>query len=257
VLLHDLRVDRTTDGWGQIANFSTKEFRELTTLGSSPQKMGAKMIVYDDGTTLGTIGGGNLEYQIIAEARKCLETGAPRISAFNLGPELAMCCGGKVEVLIEPMMVEDKFYIFGAGHIGKELAPLALKLGMDVTVIDEREEFARIERFPKGCHLIADRHEVALRQISLDAHSFVTICTHRHDYDSDILAQVLPKETAYVGMIGSRSKLAKAKLRLRTQGVSETLFHKIHTPMGLDIGAVSPFEIALSIAAEITAIRRK
>lgn len=223
--------------------------------GSAPRSAGARMLVWKDGRQLGTIGGGNLEYRAVALAKEALQDGRPRRMQVHLSRDLGMCCGGAMELYVEPQKPREKLILYGAGHVGKPVAALANTLGFEVTVVDEREEWNTPERFPDGHRVVGDARAHA-RQLVVDDRTFLLLITHEHALDQDLLEILLPHSWAYLGLIGSRAKVARFFLRLRAAGVEEQAFSRIHAPVGLDIGAITPEEIAVSIAAELVRVRR-
>lgn len=224
--------------------------------GSTPRSAGARMLVRNDGTTVGTIGGGAVEYRVVAEALESIESGRPRRFEAHLTRDLGMCCGGRMEVYIEPLAPRERVVIFGAGHVARALAPVLLSLEYEVVVVDERDEFATPERFP-GCDVRCTDPRAfaeALPGGPLE-HWFVT--THDHQLDQDLCEILLPRECAWIGLIASRAKVARFLVRYRAAGLDEALFRKLSSPVGLDIGAETASEIAVSIAAELVRVRRR
>ena len=222
--------------------------------GSAPRAAGARMIVWPDGRTYGTIGGGNFEHRVTAEAISALRRGQPHRYSVHLTRDLGMCCGGAMEVYIEPIGPEERLVIFGAGHVAEPTARVAALLGYRVTVVDEREEYATAERFPDAEVQCTDPRAYAAA-LATDPRTYLLLTTHEHRLDQDLLELLLPREYAWLGLIGSRAKLAKFFLRLRAAGVDEALFERVSGPVGLDIGAETPAEIAVSITAELVRVR--
>ena len=223
--------------------------------GSAPRSTGARMVVHEDGSITGTVGGGALEHRVRAEAARSLAEGTPRRVAVHLVRDLGMCCGGAMEVYVEPVQPQERLVIFGAGHIAHALAGQALALGFAVTVVDERDAWNTAERFP-GCARVdrdarghATRMEVAGRTLAL-------VTTHDHALDQDLVERLLPRGLAWVGLVGSRAKAARFFLRFKAAGMDDGLFAQLRVPAGLDLGAETPEEIALSIASELVAVRR-
>jgi xanthine dehydrogenase accessory factor len=227
--------------------------------GSAPRASGARMLVWppdDDGERiLGTVGGGNFELHVIREAHAALREGKPRRFAVHLTRDLGMCCGGAMDVYIEPMRPVERLVVFGAGHVGRPTAALARQLGFAVTVVDEREEWATAERFPEVEIVRADPRAYA-STLATDERTYLLVTTHDHRLDQDLLAALLDRPWAWLGLIGSRAKAAKFFIRLRAAGVDEAKLARVSTPVGLDIGAETPEEIAVSIAAELVRVRR-
>lgn len=223
--------------------------------GSAPRASGARMVVWPDGRIAGTVGGGRFEQVVIEAARQALTEGKPRRFAVNLTRDLGMCCGGAMEVFLEPIAPRDRLIVYGAGHVALPTVAIAEKLGFDVTVVDAREEFATAERFPGATVVEGDPRRHA-RELHPDARTYVLVVTHEHSLDQDLVEILLPKAGAWVGMIGSRAKVARFKVRLLAAGMSEAVFGRLRSPVGVDIGAETPEEIAVSIAAELVRVRR-
>ncbi len=213
------------------------------------------MLVYADGTTLGTIGGGALEHRVHAEALEAIAVGAPRRFAAHLVRDLGMCCGGRTEVFIEPLRTKAPMVVFGAGHVAHALMPLLRALDFDVTIVDDRDDLATEERFAGARVVHADAAEYA-ESLDADPHAFWLVVTHDHALDQRIVESLLPRSCAWLGMIGSKAKVARFLVRFRAAGLDPALFRKLCAPVGLDIGAETPAEIAVSIAAELVRVRR-
>lgn len=225
--------------------------------GSAPRKLGAKMLVLQNGKIKGTIGGGALEKKVIEQALEVLQNNKALIVKHNLVNELAMCCGGTVELFLEPIMNTKKLYIFGAGHIGKALAKFAQALNFSVYLIDERYEAFEEEVF-EGVELIKNNHKTAIEELSFDENTFVVILTHNHDYDREILALTALKPHQYIGMIGSERKVAIAKKNLEATNIlTPKQLDVIDMPIGIDIKAITPEEIAISILAKLIDVRNQ
>lgn len=304
--------------------------------GSAPRDIGAKMALFENGQTLGTIGGGKVEALALEEAKKVLETGEGRLLEYTLTAkevsEEGMLCGGEVSVLldlwgkdkeemldelvkalekgeelwlllglppslkgcllvtkteafgnlegietkaldlfsitrptllevggkqlyVEPVLQEPTLYLFGAGHVSQEIAPLAKKVGFKVVVVDDRAEFANKERFPTADEIIVQDFEEASRNLPLGPQSYVVIVTRGHAHDYTVLKNVLGFATRYIGMIGSKRKRDIIFDKLKGEGVSEGLLSRVRSPIGIDIGAETPEEIAISIVAELIAFK--
>jgi xanthine dehydrogenase accessory factor len=229
--------------------------------GSTPQRVGAKMLVYADGRTVGTIGGGCYEHDALGKAREALRTRKPVTAKYDLNDDFAeetgLVCGGQMEVFIEPLEAPPSLYVFGAGHVGYYLARAASEAGFEVHVIDDRAAFANRERFPFAASVVVDDIPTWLGQAALPPSAYAVIVTRGHRNDLDTLQHLAPLELRYLGLIGSRAKVARIYDQLLGEGLS-TLeqLSRVHAPIGLDIGAVTPQEIAVSIVAELIAIRR-
>lgn len=229
----------------------------VKTEGSTPRKAGSKMLVLEDGTIFGTIGGGSIEADVMKEAQEIIKIQEPRFTKHNLATDHEMACGGAVHVYIEPIINRKKLYIFGAGHIGSKLAVLANKLDFKVTLIDEREAIFNDFQNPE-IETINKKHEEAFKELSFDNDTFITILTHQHKYDSDIAIYCAKQNFAYLGMIGSERKIEKLKnLALSTNQLSEEEFNKITAPIGVPISCETPEEITISILAQLIDIRGK
>ncbi len=223
--------------------------------GSTPRASGARMLVYADGTIVGTIGGGNIEHQVIRAAIDAIRAGTPTRYEAHLTHDLGMCCGGQMAVFIDPIHGREPFVIFGAGHVARAAAPVLRDLGFAVTVVDERDEWAHPEAFP-GCTVsVTDPLAWARAQRGGDD-CYYLVTTHDHRLDQDLGEALLPLPCAWIGMIGARAKIAKFLVRWRAAGVDEALLGKLCGPVGLDIGAETPTEIAVAIAAEVIRVRR-
>jgi len=229
----------------------------IKTSGSTPRKVGAKMLVYVDGSIFGSVGGGAIEMQIIKDALESIGTGKSGVHKHDLVQDHGMCCGGTVEVFIEPIMKKKKLFIFGAGHVGKALARFACELNFKVTVIDERREM--LDSWgSNGISVLNDKHRVGIKKLNFDSDTFIAVVTHKHSFDREIIALCAKKPHAYLGMIGSERKIAMAKKVYAGAGSpSQNQIAEIDWPMGLDIKAETPEEIAISILAKMIDTRGK
>ncbi len=224
--------------------------------GSTPRVGGARMLVYADGRIVGTIGGGELERRAVLAARRTIDTGRPERLEVHLTRDLGMCCGGRMEVYLEPLQTRTRLVLFGAGHVAHATAPLLLALDFDVTVVDEREDLNTPERFPGCTRHLADALDFARAETGNPAVHWLVV-THDHKLDQDLVEILLPKPCAWLGMIGSKAKVARFLVRYRAAGIDERLFSKLSAPVGLDVGAETPAEIGVSIAAELVRVRRR
>jgi len=230
----------------------------VSATGSTPREEGAKMLVRADGSIVGTIGGGRIENQAIKEALEVIRKGKPKRLSYSLkeGGELGMICGGDTEIFIEPILSASTLYIFGGGHIGLPLAKMGKLLGFKIVVIDDRAEFADPQRFPEAELTIAEDYAKSFQKLKIDKLSYIVIVTHGHKGDETVLEGALATEAKYIGMIGSRTKNQTVFSHLLAKGVSQEQVDKVHAPIGLDIHAQTPEEIAVSILAEIIEVRR-
>jgi xanthine dehydrogenase accessory factor len=228
--------------------------------GSIPSFKTAKMLVRDDGSIVGTIGGGCVEAEVWQAAREVMESERPRTLTFDLNNDpkydTGLVCGGTLEVFVEPILPPAELYIFGAGHVGASLYKIAHILGFDVTIVDDRDAYANRERFPHAHRIIADDFEKALAQLAPSEPSYIVIVTRGHREDMRVLRWAVQTPAGYIGMIGSKRKTIKIFEELQKEGVPANLFERVHAPIGLDIGAITPEEIAVSITAELIAKRR-
>jgi xanthine dehydrogenase accessory factor len=289
----------------------------LRTAGSTPRHAAAKMVVGPHGVVAGTIGGGRIELEVTEAGRRVAAGGAPQRVERNLGHDLAMCCGGKMDVYVEPLdaarwkplaeaarrrarrrpcalvtaldgtgkdvldaddvlrarrprledgrfvepvLPTDRLILFGAGHVARAVAPLAAGVGFEVVVCDEDERFATAERFP-GARLVPsfDAREVARELEPFGADDHVLIVTRDHAVDQALLEALLPAaELTYLGLIGSRGKLGRFRRRLEAKAIGDdAAWARLHAPVGLDIGAETPEEIAVAIVAELVQVRHR
>ena len=225
--------------------------------GSSPQKQGAKMLVRDDGSILGTLGGGCLEADVVQAARMAMKDGSPLTLPFELTEkEGGLVCGGTVLVYIEPVMLEPHLVILGAGHVGKTLTKLARFTGFRVTVVDDREEFANRENIPDATDLLVNEFARAFEQVPVERSTYIVVATRGHNHDLDAVKAALRTEACYIGLLGSKRKKALLHKSLQEAGFSQEDISRVVIPVGLAIGSVTPEEIAVSIMAQIIQLRR-
>jgi xanthine dehydrogenase accessory factor len=229
------------------------------TNGSIPSFESSRMLVREDGSILGTIGGGCVEAEVWAAAKDVLKAEAPRKMTFNLNNEASydngLICGGTLEVFVEPILPQPTLYIFGGGHVSMALAAAAHTAGFNIGVIDDREQFANLERFPMATEVYTS-YEEAYEKIKPNASSYLVIVTRGHRDDMRVLGWAVGTEARYIGMIGSKRKVLSVYKALEQEGIDPHKFDDVHAPVGLDIGALTPYEIAISIAAELIAVRR-
>jgi len=224
--------------------------------GSSPQKAGSKMLVYPDGRIDGTIGGGAIEQATIEQAIDVLESGDTRLFQAHLSRDLAMCCGGRMEILIEPIGNSPRLILFGGGHVGKTLCEVAHQAGFRIHLVDEREEHCNSEVHATATSFTCAVATDVLDELPWGPDSYAVIVTHSHRLDEELLARCVDRQYRYLGMIGSRAKVRRFLGRYRKRGIEGEQFAQVHAPIGLDIGALEPGEIAVSIVAEMVAVRR-
>ncbi|MBX7246064.1 MAG: XdhC/CoxI family protein [Candidatus Sumerlaeaceae bacterium] len=233
----------------------------IETVGSTPRKAGAKMLVAEDGQVTGTIGGGCVEADLFAFAREVIRNGQVMTREVDLTArkpeENDMLCGGRLKVLIEPLVASEKLFIFGGGHISKALHEVCSRLDFQVIVTDDRPEFANAERFPHAAKTIALPFEKQFDQLEIDGNSSIVIVTRGHSHDELCMEQAIQSPARYIAMVGSRTKVAVFRKNLRERGFTEEQMARVKCPAGLDIAAETPEEIAISIAAQLIEARRK
>jgi xanthine dehydrogenase accessory factor len=228
--------------------------------GSIPSYESAKLLVREDGSLLGTIGGGCVEAEVWSAAREVMDTGKPRHMSFNLGQDAAydngLICGGQLDVFVEPVLPAPRAFIFGAGHISKSLSQVLNIAGFLTTVVDDRETFANRERFPDADEVFSGEYEALFPSLAVHDSSYIVIVTRGHRDDMRVLRWAVTTNACYISMIGSRRKVINVVKELEKEGVSRERMERIYAPMGLEIGAISPEEISISVAAEMIALRR-
>jgi len=232
----------------------------VATEGSTPQKAGARMLVYGDGRIVGTIGGGCLEAEMSWRAREAIGGGRPKLVSYDLTPDQAgddgLVCGGRMQVFIEPVEGTPVLCLFGAGHVAQPLARMAKACGFRVEVADDRIKFANAERFPEADAIVVDDFAAAAAKLTLGRGSYAIVVTRGHRGDGEALRAVLGRGLRFVGLLGSRPKVVHIFAALEEQGVPREELARVHAPLGLEIGAQTPEEIAVSILAEMIAVRR-
>lgn len=227
------------------------------TKGSTPRSVGAKMIVHEDGRIVGTIGGGNLEKEVIHNARIAITEKRPKLSKHDLLHQHNMCCGGSVEIYIEPIQKMKRLYIFGAGHTGHALARQAVQMDFDIYLIDDRKEYLD-EINIDGVNKMMMDYQKALPALPFDDDTFVTIMTYDHAFDRDILSYCVNQPHAYLGMIGSQRKIEITKKKfIEAKVASKKALEKVDMPMGMEIDAETPEEIAVSILAKLIEVKNR
>ncbi len=233
----------------------------VQTTGSTPRKAGASMVVIADGSEVGavegTVGGGAVEHEVRRAALEVIATTRPRTLEVSLTKQLGMCCGGTMTFFIEALRVRPPLVLFGAGHVAQALCRVAATAGFDVSVADPREELLTAERFPDAAALIDDYERDDLVRLPFGPDAFVVVATHDHKVDQEIVERTLPLSWRWLGLVGSQRKALLTRERCVNKGIDEALVAKLRSPVGLDIGAETPEEIALSIVAEMVQVRRR
>lgn len=226
--------------------------------GSSPQKQGAKMLVRDDGSTLGTLGGGCVEADAVQHCLMAIRDGRPRTVPFELNEtEGGLVCGGSLTVYIEPVSADPRLVILGAGHVGRAVATLARFAGFQVTAADDRPQFANRDVVPDAHEHVAHDFETVFSRVPADRGTFILVATRGHNHDLDAVKAALRTEACYIGLVGSRRKKGLLMNALRDAGFPPDAVGRVIVPVGLPIGAVTPEEIAVSIMAQIIEQRRR
>jgi xanthine dehydrogenase accessory factor len=254
------RRAREHDVWETIVHWRARRVpfvlaTVVETRGFTPRKSGARMLIAAGGEIHGTIGGGAIEQLVVSEAQRLLEHGGSSVVRRHLTQELGMCCGGEMSIHLERIESDPRLYVFGAGYIAKPLAAMAAESGFDVTVIDARPDWANAERFPSATLALRDPDAFA-HALDPRGDDYVVITTHDHALDQRIAQHLLDRPLRFLGMIGSVPKQRKFALRLRARGFSDDRIARLRTPLGLPIGAATPEEIAVSVMAELIAVRR-
>ncbi|MGA3161988.1 MAG: XdhC/CoxI family protein [Terracidiphilus sp.] len=229
--------------------------------GSIPSVVAAKMLVHEDGSILGTVGGGCVESDVRKGAMEVMRDEKPKTFTFNLDQQSdddnGLVCGGSLQVFIEPVIPAPVLYIFGGGHVGLNVYKVATLAGFEVIVCDDREQYANRERFPDACEIHAGEVDAVLSELSPSAASYIVIVTRGHRHDMRVLRWALDTPAHYIGMIGSGRKVLTIFQQLEAEGVARESLQHVFAPIGLEISAATPEEIAISIVAELIAIRRK
>jgi len=233
----------------------------VETDGSTPRELGAKMIVSKDGLIAGSIGGGITESKVIEEVKQALKEGKGKLLTYHLTKEQSALdegaiCGGEMKVFIDILQPKEEVLIFGAGHIAVCVSKLAKMAGFKVIIVDDRKEFANQDRFPEADEVIAEEIEEALTHLNITPSTYIIILTRGHLKDEEVLTSVIGSGAAYIGMIGSRKKNATIFQHLIKKGISQEALNQVHAPIGIDIGAQTPDEIAVSIIAQIIQYKR-
>jgi len=228
--------------------------------GSIPSYESAKLLVREDGSMLGTIGGGCVEAEVWNAARDVMQNERPRHMNFSLGQDAAydngLICGGQLSVFIEPVVPQPRLYVFGAGHISKSISKIATLAGFATVIVDNREAFANSERFPEADEVFAEEYEDVFPKLPIRDTSYLVIVTRGHRDDMRVTRWAVGTNAKYIAMIGSKRKVIGVVKELEKEGIPREAFERAFAPMGLDIGAITPEEIAVSIVAEMIAMRR-
>ena len=228
--------------------------------GSIPSFESAKILVREDGSFMGTVGGGCVEAEVWNAAREVIETEKPRHLSFSLGQDAAydegLICGGQLNIFVEPVIPQPRAFIFGGGHVSKGISKIATLAGFSTSIIDNREAFANAERFPEAEATYAEEYEDVFPKLAVNSSSYIIIVTRGHRDDMRVLRWAVNTPAKYIAMIGSKRKTISVVHELEKEGIARDAFDKVFAPMGLEIGAEMPEEIAISVVAEMIAVRR-
>jgi xanthine dehydrogenase accessory factor len=228
--------------------------------GSIPSFESAKILVREDGSFMGTVGGGCVEAEVWNAAREVIETEKPRHLSFSLGQDAAydegLICGGQLNIFVEPVIPQPRAFIFGGGHVSKGISKIATLAGFSTSIIDNREAFANAERFPEAEATYAEEYEDVFPKLPVNSSSYIIIVTRGHRDDMRVLRWAVNTPAKYIAMIGSKRKTISVVHELEKEGIGRESFDKVFAPMGLEIGAEMPEEIAISVVAEMIAVRR-
>ncbi len=233
----------------------------VSTKGSTPREIGAKMLILEDGKFLGSVGGGCMEAEVWQEARKVMAEDRPKTIHLDLtgkdAEEGGMVCGGVMDIYIEPITPPPRVFIFGGGHISVFVSKMSTLVGFQVVVVDDRPQFANQERFPEADEVIAEEFPFVFPKLKVNKSSYLVIVTRGHAYDQEVLEWALGQEVKYIGMIGSRKKIQTVYDALKQKGIPPEQLQRVYAPIGLNIGALTPEEIAVSIVAQMIQVRRQ
>ena len=228
--------------------------------GSTPRKDAAKMIVYEDGRQMGSIGGGCIEAEVCREALLVMRIEKPKLMTFDLtendAEESGLLCGGTIEVYLEPILPDPTLFIFGAGHVGQCVAQTVKGIGFKIAVVDDRIKYASAERFPQADTIFVDSWDAIFQKLPVTDSSYILIATRGHNYDLACLRFAVKSPARYIGLLGSRRKTRLLYEALEREGIDPEVFERVYAPVGIEIGSETPEEIAVSIAAELIAVRK-
>jgi len=228
--------------------------------GSIPSYESAKLLVREDGSMVGTVGGGCVEAEVWNAAREVIETEKPRHLTFSLGQDAAydngLICGGQLNIFVEPVIPQPYAFIFGGGHVSKSISKVASLAGFATIIVDDREAFANPERFPEAEATYAEEYEQVFPKLQVTSSTYLIIVTRGHRDDMRVLRWAVNTPARYISMIGSKRKTIAVVRELEKEGIPREAFEKVFAPMGLEIGAETPEEIAISVVAEMIAMRR-
>jgi len=230
----------------------------IETNGSTPNDVGSRMLVFADGSIVGTVGGGKLEALSIQEALSALAQGKSRKIAFDLTPEgIGMECSGRAELFVEVFSMGMKILILGGGHVAKKIGELASVMGIPYSVADDRSEFANRERFPDALNIFTDMNAAVMEKAGINERTYIVIATRGHEMDGECLKHALKTGAAYIGMVSSRNNVPALYKRLLEEGLHPEKDPRVYSPIGLDLGGKEPAAVALAIIAEVMKIHHE
>lgn len=228
--------------------------------GSIPSYESAKMLVREDGSMMGTVGGGCVEAEVWTAAREVIDTEKPKHLNFSLSQDAAydegLICGGQLNIFVEPVIPQPTALIFGGGHVSKGISRAATMAGFRTVIVDNREQFANPDRFPEADATYAEEYEDVFPKLPVNSSTYLIIVTRGHRDDMRVLRWAVTTPAKYIAMIGSKRKTISVVKELEKEGIPREAFDKVFAPMGLEIGAETPEEIAISVVAEMIAVRR-
>jgi xanthine dehydrogenase accessory factor len=232
----------------------------ISSEGSTPRHVGSKMLVYPDNNFIGTVGGGELESRVIKAAIESLKSGNAQTLSYTMADPSRGdpgVCGGTVEVFVEPILPPAMIVVIGGGHVGKAVVHLAKWLGLRVAVNDDRAEFCNPESVPGADAYYPVPMGKLPEHLSLTPQTYLVVTSRGSSVDAQGLPSLLNSDAAYIGVIGSRRRWLTTVKALKQKGVSEEKIARVHSPMGLELNAETPEEIAVSIMAEVLMLRDK
>lgn len=223
--------------------------------GETPRKAGARGIVHPDSSIEGTVGGGSIEVEAVETAQKVLKAGKPLLKEYPLTDvKDGMACGGKMTLFYEPILPQRRVTIFGGGHVGRAISQAAHLAGWQVKVVDHRPEVLDSQFFHVNADLVAAEYPDYIKATSFNENDWIVIVTHKHKYDQDVVEQLIQHNVAYLGMMGSDTKVKQVMKNLKSKGIGDDRLSRVYAPIGLNIGTETPGEIAIAIVAEMMAV---
>ena len=228
----------------------------IKTSGSTPRKAGSKMIVRPDSKPFGSVGGGKLELQVIEDALAAIETGNTLLKEYSAGEDNDMHCYGECQIFIDPLPNNYQLIIFGGGHVGQALARIAGNYGFMVSIVDDREDLLDQLQI-EGARLIRSAYVAAIDDLKFTDSTFIVVSTPSHAFDEEVTMLCANKPHIYLGMIGSKNKVALAKKLFAEKGLDDKVIESIDMPIGIPINCETPEEIAISILARLIDIKNR